>query len=56
MALPDLRRAERLGVIDILVTAVGNVGRWLVEWSDRCLERRQAPRPLVDQIRDAWKV
>lgn len=54
MALPNLRRAERLGVIDILVTAIGNVGRWLVELADWLDEKySRAPKTIAEQLEAA---
>jgi hypothetical protein len=54
VALPHLRRSERLGVIAIIVTAIGNIGRWLVQLADWLDERYvSAPKTLVEQLETA---
>jgi len=49
-----MRRPLRVGMIDMLVAAIGNVGRWLVELADWLDEKySRAPKTIAEQLEAA---
>lgn len=41
-------------IIEMLLLAVANLGRWLTEWAERRLAAWRNPRVLVEEIKETW--